>query len=315
MRKLILFAFLIFILSCDYCFVILSAETVVKRNNFEILDSALFRVVYKVDIQALKENDPFTVTDTMALDIGNTWSVYYDLYRHYKDSVYNYNHLNNSPREIFILSSNREELNKRLETRQEIYEMSDKRKNGESARIYKNRKKNEIMTIDDGPLEGVDTHTLFRFTENIKPMEWIITEDTLTVLNYLCQKATTSFRGRNYTAWFNIEIPINEGPWKLYGLPGIIMKVEDSDNTYCFQAIGLQDLKNRQIEINNETKFLYRGSQISIVRKYIGGTLKQWQAYRRAEYRKVIMSFLDPDAISSYNVNNPVIYPEIEVEF
>lgn len=34
--------------------------------------------------------------------------------------------------------------------------------------------------------------------------------------------ATTQFRGLTYTAWFALDIPINEGPWKFHGLPGLI---------------------------------------------------------------------------------------------
>jgi hypothetical protein len=47
-------------------------------------------------------------------------------------------------------------------------------------------------------------------------------------------KATTSFAGRNYEAWFTPEIPISDGPYKFYGLPGLIFKICDKKNQHVF---------------------------------------------------------------------------------
>jgi GLPGLI family protein len=311
--KLLMF-FIFFTYTQSFNSISMSAKLVFEEDNREVLDSAFFRLIYKVEQQALKEGDPFTVIDTMALDVGETWSVYYDLYRQYKDSIDNYNFLNNSPRELLKFSASREDLDKRLESRQEIYKIRNKRTNGESARIYKNRSNTELMTIDDGPMEMPSTYTLFRFTESIPPQNWDILEDTLTVLGHLCQKAITDFRGRSYTAWFTMELPVNEGPWKLYGLPGLILKAEDGEKLFCFQAIGLQDLSNTLIEIDRELKLFDRGRHLSIIKKIIGGNFKQWQAFRQAEFKKITVSFLDSDAISSYWMRNPIIYPEIEID-
>ena len=69
--------------------------------------------------------------------------------------------------------------------------------------------------------------------------DWIFTSDTLTVLGYLCKKATCSFRGRDYTAWYAPDIPLSNGPWKFNGLPGLILKVEDADRDYSFECTAL----------------------------------------------------------------------------
>ena len=82
----------------------------------------------------------------------------------------------------------------------------------------------------------------YRFTETIRPQAWQITADTATVLGYLCQKATTTFRGRSYEAWFSPEIPINDGPWKFFGLPGLILKITDTENIFSFVCVGLENL-------------------------------------------------------------------------
>jgi GLPGLI family protein len=80
-----------------------------------------------------------------------------------------------------------------------------------------------------------------KWEETINEMSWELSEDTLTCLSYLCQKATCTFRGRDYTAWFTIDIPISNGPWKFGGLPGLILKVEDSKGEYIFECVGIEN--------------------------------------------------------------------------
>jgi GLPGLI family protein len=50
--------------------------------------------------------------------------------------------------------------------------------------------------------------------------------------NWEAQKATTEFGGRKWTAWFCEEIPLSDGPYKFKGLPGLIVKISDADNSH-----------------------------------------------------------------------------------
>lgn len=77
------------------------------------------------------------------------------------------------------------------------------------------------------------------YTEDIPMFDWTFLPDTLTILGYLCKKATCSFRGRDYTAWYTPDIPLSNGPWKFNGLPGLILKVEDADRDYSFECTAL----------------------------------------------------------------------------
>ena len=54
--------------------------------------------------------------------------------------------------------------------------------------------------------------------------------------NFLCQKAVSNFRGRDYVAWFAKDIPVHAGPWKFYGLPGLILEVYDENGKFHIQA-------------------------------------------------------------------------------
>jgi GLPGLI family protein len=73
--------------------------------------------------------------------------------------------------------------------------------------------------------------------KNTKP-KWTIHDEYKTINNIELQKATGLFRGRYYTAWFAFSIPINGGPWKLNGLPGLILYVADSQNEVVFNALS-----------------------------------------------------------------------------
>jgi GLPGLI family protein len=70
----------------------------------------------------------------------------------------------------------------------------------------------------------------------------VIADSTTNILGYDCTLATTHFKGRDWRVWFTEDIPLNLGPWKLCGLPGLIMQASDKTNQYVFKAIGLQQI-------------------------------------------------------------------------
>ena len=83
-----------------------------------------------------------------------------------------------------------------------------------------------------------------QYSEPLPQQSWIITFDTHELLGYTCQKATCHFRGRNYVAWFAPDIPVRQGPWKLGGLPGLILKAHDIDSLYTFEAVKIETGKH-----------------------------------------------------------------------
>jgi len=79
-----------------------------------------------------------------------------------------------------------------------------------------------------------------------KGFDWKISDEIQTVFSYTCQKATISFRGRDFIAWFAADIPVPNGPWKFGGLPGLILKLYDSENNFVYECQGLEQLKNKE---------------------------------------------------------------------
>jgi len=65
---------------------------------------------------------------------------------------------------------------------------------------------------------------------------WKFIDERKELSGFLVHKATTKFRGRNYTAWYTPEIPLPYGPWKFNGLPGLILEVYDEEKVIYFAA-------------------------------------------------------------------------------
>ena len=61
---------------------------------------------------------------------------------------------------------------------------------------------------------------------------WTLTDDTLTVSGYLCQQAMATFRGLEWHVWYTEEIPSSAGPWRLRGLPGLIVEAKSEAHTF-----------------------------------------------------------------------------------
>ena len=70
--------------------------------------------------------------------------------------------------------------------------------------------------------------------------DWQLVEGDSIVCGYPCHKAQTTFRGRTWTAWYTLDLPYNDGPWKLCGLPGLILHAQDSTRQFIFDCIGIE---------------------------------------------------------------------------
>ncbi len=77
------------------------------------------------------------------------------------------------------------------------------------------------------------------YDEPLDEISWTVGDSITTILGYECIQAFTDYHGRRWTAWFAPEIPLGDGPWKLAGLPGLVMRAE-SGPEIRFEAVGIE---------------------------------------------------------------------------
>lgn len=79
----------------------------------------------------------------------------------------------------------------------------------------------------------------YAISEEYPAIDWKISPDTVSFGGIKCQMAEATFKGRNYIAWFAPDLPYNTGPWKLCGLPGLILQAYDDKHEVEFTFDGL----------------------------------------------------------------------------
>lgn len=86
--------------------------------------------------------------------------------------------------------------------------------------------------------------------------DWKVVADSDSIISgYNCKMAYTHFAGRDYIAWFTPDIPISDGPYKFYGLPGLILKISDRKNQHSFNLIQIEKPEISIPIFFKETKF------------------------------------------------------------
>ncbi len=84
----------------------------------------------------------------------------------------------------------------------------------------------------------------YTYDEPINPINWVLQPGSEEICGHSCCKATTSFRGREWTAWYAPDVPVDNGPWKFGGLPGLILKLESEDGEQKFAATSIRKNKS-----------------------------------------------------------------------
>ena len=181
-------------------------------------------------------DDDATTSDRMLLQIA-------------PDGLSKFSSYTNLAVDSLIISSTREQIVNAA--------IDGKLKAGEFMTIYKNY-----------PNAGSLTHTekicrdWFRYEEPMPDFHWELTDSVVTILGYECRGAQCDFRGRHWTAFYCEDIPVMEGPWKLCGLPGLIMLAEADGGEYTFECVGINSHANRplttyKVPFNKTTRHQY----------------------------------------------------------
>ena len=100
-------------------------------------------------------------------------------------------------------------------------------------KVYKNHPKGKVTMMDLVLMSGT-----FLYEEDYPCMTWEYTEDTANIAGHFTQKAVCEYGGRTWEAWFAPDLPFNDGPYMFCGLPGLIVKVADTQDHYRFQMLS-----------------------------------------------------------------------------
>lgn len=111
-------------------------------------------------------------------------------------------------------------------------------------------------------------------------MDWKLERETKKIQDYTLQKATTNFGGRKWTAWFNTEIPFQEGPYKFRGLSGLIFEINDSENIFHYTLV-----KSVNLPQTYDTNFFL---ETRYGKKAVPITLVQYHKVKLVYYNNII---------------------------
>lgn len=142
----------------------------------------------------------------------------------------------------------------------------------------------------------ISNRNAFGYEDNVK-FDWKISNEKEKIGAYNSQKATTQFGGRTWTAWFSTDLPFQDGPYKFYGLPGLIVKVEDADKNYSWELKGNKTVNDwKEITYGEEMRqAMGYNPKITIISKEkFDTTSKTYKQNPFGEFRQ----YMTPDAMS-----------------
>ena len=207
-----------------YCILLFFFVSYIEAQEIE---NVQLRVHYATKFKRW-ENSKNMSSDEQVLDIGKNVSKFYSLWETRNEEI-------------------RDSILARGGTYQEVQNVLGKAgypRSYEYYAVYKNYPEKGRITYTDKEFKD------YMYQEELEKPQWqIFTEEKALVADYQCQKAQTDFRGRTWTVWFTMDIPIGDGPWKLCALPGLILKAEDSRGDFLFKCIEIKYMDRENISI------------------------------------------------------------------
>ncbi len=204
----------------------------VKSQNYISIDNAHYIGKYLYDFQDDSLNSDSRKQQDMMLFIGSKYSLFENYVDFLSDSLF-YNIKDNNPQaalgKVFAKTSQY-----RLESLAGFRVVKD-------------------LSTHNTSLKEYLSLAYYQVNEKIQFNWELIDEQTKIISNLKCKKAICYYRGRNYTAWYTMEIPISEGPYKFNGLPGLIVKLYDNKKQHIFTLESFKKITyNRKMFIENK---------------------------------------------------------------
>lgn len=96
----------------------------------------------------------------------------------------------------------------------------------------------------------------------LQTKDWQLNDASKEISSFVCNRATTDFGGSSYEVWYTLDIPTNIGPWKLHGLPGVIVNVEDTNKEVSFRLVKVEYNKFIPKSKKNYISFKHRNHKL-----------------------------------------------------
>ena len=172
--------------------------------------------------------------------------------------------------------------------------------------------------------------------DDLTPVKWSIKQDTMNISGLSCRKALTYFKGRNWIAWYAVDLPFVSGPWKLNGLPGLIIEAYDERKEVQFKFSGFENVSEQNIVVDDEfikigsgelnfSNNFYLGKEIKLPTDAIKANREEMNRLRNAlsdnpkagssgqisaTANTIIKNSPTPTALARNKFNNPIELPE-----
>ncbi len=146
----------------------------------------------------------------------------------------------------------------------------------------------------------------YMYQENVVEPVWqLVPDSTATIMGHNCNMAETDFCGRKWQVWYAEDIPLSEGPWKLCGLPGLILRASDTEQQYRFEIAGIRNGRANEYILytgKNHEK-ISKKSLNTMYERYHGDKL----AYMRSLYPNAKITIQDKNGNSIHKTPyNPI---------
>lgn len=115
---------------------------------------------------------------------------------------------------------------------------------------------------------GMDAYNI----SDDRKIKWNISSEKEKIGEWNAQKAEAGFAGRHWIAWFSTEIPIQDGPYKFNGLPGLIVKIEDKTGSHKLELKGIKNIKG-EFDIN-----VFEAKEVAVNLKQFQKVLKEYES-------------------------------------
>lgn len=163
--------------------------------------------------------------------------------------------------------------------------------------LYKNI--NEKRFVDKTEISG----KRFLIKDNLEKYDWEMTSETKNIGNYTCYKATkkreetrSSFSMTDgekeetkktvtieTVAWYTPQIPVSNGPGKFWGLPGLILEIQDGKKTIVCSEIVINPSEKVNIKEPSKGKKVSQKKFDEIMDKHSKEMMERFKTKRKSK--------------------------------